>query len=94
MTFRVTDLMLEPVLAANEKANPSPQRKWKCEKAATCHNCSKPSHCPGCTRGQTAPSTCTGNTDEVQCFCPSSETTGLETLQAALREKMRIRKAA
>ena len=108
MTFRVADLMLEPVLAAGKKRKkPAPcrghTRCGKCTLHTPCTACSLHSDCTLCTGCTvctctrctlTAASTCTGETDRDQCSCPGSEERNLVLLQAALRSKLEARASA
>jgi hypothetical protein len=91
MTFRVADLMLEPVVAEKHKHTPGQGNKPAKPPCGhkTCHTCTKPT-CGPCTK--TALSTCSGNTDELSCDCPGVKS--LELLQGVMRAKLESRSQA
>jgi hypothetical protein len=89
MTFRVSDLMLEPVVAAGKKKSASPK---PCKPHTHCHNhtAHKPP-CTGCTRKTSGPSTCTNSTGEGQKCDPASCQDMATRKHAQLYEAMRAK---
>ena len=91
MTFRVADLMLEPVVAAPfYQAKGTGHRKCDKKTQDPCNHCTKQVTCEPCTRGRTAPpSTCTSDTSDVM-NCTDCDHGGdpWAKLLAAMREKL------
>lgn len=99
MTFRVSDLMIQPYkAAANKPQKPGTGRGpcGECTNATQCGICSLCTDCTVCTQCSvctctrctlTALSTCTGET-AAACTCPVTSTRNLILLQAALHSKV------
>ena len=104
MTFRVADLMLEPVvMAPGKKRSPKPDKDkpkkvcGRCTVNTACGHCSQCTECTVCTGCSactctrctlTAASTCTGDTDLQDCSCSIRAERNLDALKAALRSKV------
>jgi hypothetical protein len=97
MTFRVADLMLEPVVMAKGKGPAKKQPCGRCTVQTPCGHCSHCTECTVCTGCSactcsrctlTAASTCTGETDLADCSCVIRAEQNLGALKAALRSKV------
>jgi hypothetical protein len=97
MTFRVADLMLEPVVAAPKyEAKKVPGGGPKCQEVSRerqCKHCTKLDTCEPCTSGPTGqPSTCTSDTAAVTaCSDCQNGTVNFAQLTAAMQAKLEER---
>lgn len=101
MTFRVSDLMIQPFAAAAKKpqriGRDRPPECGLCTKYTDCGACSNLTDCTLCTNctactctqcTATAMSTCTGMTDTGFCSCSLTASRNLSLLQTALELKV------
>ena len=97
MTFRVADLMLEPVVAPKYEAKKGGGAgEHKCQKDSKhseCKHCTRLHTCEPCTRGPTGqPSTCTSDTaNKTDCSDCQTGITNWGALQAAMQAKLEAR---
>jgi len=99
MTFRVSDLMIQPYKAAANKPDKTGNQRGlcgDCTNATPCGVCSLCTDCTVCTNCSvctctrctlTALSTCTGDT-AAACTCPATAVRNLRLLQGALQSKV------